>query len=115
MIITRECKATNKLGLLLELTRADEALLTLIEHEYGNDYETNITEETLEYMGLKFELKRNPDCDFDTSRVLFDELETLCLNLANEIEHNDWIIHYDKKYGYDEILEDYIKEGLVIE
>ena len=34
MIITEECKCENKIELLIDLVRADEALATLTEREY---------------------------------------------------------------------------------
>lgn len=114
MIITNECRATNKLGLLLELTRADECLCTMIECEYDALEQVEITEETLEYLGLELELKRNPDREFGCCQPLFDELETLCECLANEIQNNDWIIHRNKKYGYEEELKYYKEEKMVL-
>lgn len=114
MIITKECRAKNKLGLLLILTRADEALLTMLEHEYDEEEQVEITEEELEYMGLEFELQRNLTREYTSSAPLFDELETLCDALANEIQDNDWEIHFDKKYGYEGDLEEYINEKWII-
>lgn len=113
MIITKECKATNKLGLLLELTRADEALLTLLEHEYDEEIQMDITLNTLDYLGLKCELEINRE-EYPHSEPLFDEIETLCSYLFEEIENNDWVIHYDKKYGCDQPLEYYRKYNMII-
>ena len=113
MIITNECRATNKLGLLLELTRADEALMTLLEHEYDEETEMDITLDTLDYLGLRCELEINRK-EYPHSEPLFDELQTLCACLSEEIENNDWIIHRNKKYGYDQPLEYYKEYNMVL-
>lgn len=116
MIIKKESKEffTNKLGMLLELTRIDESTGTLIEHGYDDNEQAQITEDMLEYYGFELELKRNPDREYGCCTTLFDELEYIRMGLFNEIKNNDWEIHYDKKYGYDQPLEFYRRYNMII-
>lgn len=116
MIIKEESKNyfDNKLKILLELTRMDEALATLIEHDYDALEQIQITEDMLNYRGFELELKRNLDREYGSPETLFDELEEIRMGLFNEIIQNDWVIHYDKKYGYDQPLEYYQEYNMVV-
>ena len=111
MIIKEESKKHfhNKLQILLELTRIDESTMTLIEHNYDSLEQVEIAENMLNYLGFELELKRNPDREFGHEQLLFDELEYIRMGLSTEIRNGDWVIHYNKKYGYDQPLE-YYKE-----
>ena len=113
MIIKEESKDyfTNKLGMLLELTRIDESTATLIEHDYDDILQTEIAENMLDYFGFELELKRHPETG---SVLLFDELEYIRMGLFNEIKNNDWEIHYNKKYGYDQPLEYYKEYNMIL-
>ena len=115
MIITDECKITNKIGLLVELTRIDENTATLIEVEaYDINEILENAEENLQYLGLELELKRNPKAQFACATPLFDELEEIRDGIWKELNNNDLVIHYNKKYGYESAYEDYKKEKLII-
>lgn len=100
MIITEECKCKNKIELLIDLVRADEALATLTEREYDFEEESGITIETLEYQGIKCELNYDQYGHTDTGETVFDELGCLINEIAKEIKNNDLEIHYNVKYGY---------------
>ena len=94
MIITKECKITNKIGLLVELTRIDENTATLIEVEAYDPVEIlDNAEENLECLGFKLELKRNPKAQFGCATPLFDELAEIRDGLWAELNDNDSIIH----------------------
>lgn len=102
MIIARDCKISNKIQLLIDLVRADEALATLTEREYDFEEESEITIEALEYQGIKCELSYNNYGHTDTGETVFDELGCLINEIAKEIKNNDLKIHYNVKYGYQE-------------
>lgn len=100
MIITKECKYTNKIQLLIDLVRAEEALATLIEQEYDFEEESKKTIEALKSQGIKCELSYD-NCGYtDTKESIFDELGCLINEIAEEIKNNDLKIHYNIKYGY---------------
>lgn len=102
MIITRDCKISNKIQLLIDLVRADEALATLTEREYDFEEESEITIEALEYQGIKCELSYDNYGHTETGESVFDELGCLINEIAKEIKNNDLKIHYNVKYGYQE-------------
>ena len=116
MIIKKESEKyiTNKLEMLLELTRIDESTATLIEHEYDALEQVSIAEKMLEYLGFELELKRNPDREYGCAETLFDELQYIIDGLCEEIHNNDFVIHYNKKYGYDQPLEYYKKYNMIL-
>jgi len=100
MIITRDCKISNKIQLLIDLVRADEALATLTEREYDFEEESKITIEALEYQGIKCELNYDQYGHTEAGETVFDELGCLINEIAKEIKNNDMEIHYNVKYGY---------------
>lgn len=113
MIITEKCEIKNKVMIFSELTRVDEALATLIENQY-DDFDTTCGAlETLECMGFKMELKLNYDNLW--ANPLFDEIQEIRNGLIDEINNCDFEIHYNKPYGYNEPIESYIKENMVIQ
>lgn len=113
MIITEKCKIKNKIMIFSELTRIDEALATLIENQYDDVDATYGALETLECMGFEMELKLNDDNLW--ANPLFDEIDCIRDGLINEINNLDLEIHYNKKYGYNEPLEWYLKHNMVIQ
>lgn len=112
MIITEKCEIKNKVMIFSELTRVDEALATLIENQYDDVDATYGALETLECMGLEMELKLNDDNLW--ANPLFDEIQEIRDGLISEIMDCDFDIHYNKKYGYDQPLEYYIENNMVI-
>ena len=99
MIITKKCKIINKIQLLINLVRAEEALATLIEQEYDFEEESKKTIEALECQGIKCELSYN-NCGYtDTEESIFDELGCLINEIAEETKNNDLEIHYNIEYG----------------
>lgn len=99
MIITKKCKIINKIQLLINLVRAEEALATLIEQEYDFEEESKKTIEALECQGIKCGLSYN-NCGYtDTEESIFDELGCLINEIAEEIKNNDLEIHYNIEYG----------------
>ncbi len=112
MFVSNDFKGINKIQLLIDLVRADEALATLIEHEYDCEMETITTIDMLDYMGIKCELKylgyndeyANEYQDEDGNPVtdcnIFDEFSNIIDGLCNEIKVGDFEIHYNKKYGW---------------
>ena len=113
MIITENCEIKNKVMIFSELTRIDEALVTLIENKYDDFEVTCGALETLEYMGFKTELKLNYDNLW--ALPLFDEIQEIRNGLINEIKNCDFEIHYNKPYGYNEPIESYLEENMVIQ
>ena len=113
MIITEKCEIKNKVMIFSELTRVDEALATLIENQYDDFDATCRALETLECMGFKMELKLNYDNLW--ASPLFDEIQEIRNRLINEINNCDFEIHYNKPYGYNEPIESYIEENMVIQ
>ena len=115
MIITEKSKerVKNKVMLFSELTRIDEALATLIENNYDDEEATITALDMLEYYGIEMELKLN----FDNlwQMPLFDELDKIRGGLINEINNCDFEIHYNKPYGYNEPIESYLEENMVIQ
>lgn len=69
MIITKKCKIINKIQLLINLVRAEEALATLIEQEYDFEEESKKTIEALECQGIKCELSYN-NCGYTDRRAI---------------------------------------------
>lgn len=96
-----------------ELTRVDEALATLIENQYDDFDAIYGALETLEYMGFKTELKLNYDNLW--AQPLFDEIQKIRNGLIDEIMNCDFEIHYNKPYGYNEPIESYLEENMVIQ
>ena len=112
MIITEKCKIKNKVMLFSELTRIDEALATLIENGHDDKEATIGALDMLEYYGIEMELKLN----FDNlwQYPLYDELNEIRNGLIDEINNCDFEIHYNKSYGYDEPIESYLKNNMVV-
>ena len=111
MFITEEYKGTSKFQLLIDLVRADEALATLIEHEYDSEMETITTIDTLDYQGIKCELRYLgynglydseylDDDGYETDKTIFDEFSNIINGLCHEIQVGDYKIHQNKKYGF---------------
>ena len=113
MIITERCEIKNKVMIFSELTRVDEALATLIENQYDDFDAIYGALETLEYMGFKTELKLNYDNLW--AQPLFDEIQKIRNGLIDEIMNCDFEIHYNKPYGYNEPIESYLEENMVIQ
>ena len=113
MIITERCEIKNKVMIFSELTRVDEALATLIENQYDDFDATYGALEALEYMGFKTELKLNYDNLW--TLPLFDEIQEIRNGLIDEINNCDFEIHYNKPYGYNEPIESYLEENMVIQ
>ena len=113
MIITEKCKIKNKVMIFSELTRVDEALATLIENQYDDIDATYGALETLECMGFEMELELNDDNLW--ANPLFDELNCIRDGLIEEISNLDLEIHYNKKYGYDESLEWYLRNNMIVQ
>lgn len=112
MIITDECQIKSKIMIFSQLTRIDEALMTLIENQYDDVDATYGALESLESIGLEMELKLNDDNLW--SNPLFDELDCIRNGLVDEINNLDLEIHYNKKYGYDQPLEYYKEYNMVL-
>lgn len=113
MIITEKCQIKNKIMIFSQLTRIDEALMTLIENQYDDVDATYGALESLKCIGLEMELKLNDDNLW--SNPLFDEIDCIRSGLVDEINNLDLEIHYNKKYGYNEPLEYYKKYNMVIQ
>ena len=115
MIITEKSKerVVSKIMLFSELTRIDEALATLIENNYDDEEATIAALDMLEYYGIEMELKLNFDNLWQLP--LFDELNEIRGGLIDEINNCDFEIHYNKQYGYDEPIESYLKDNMVIQ
>lgn len=96
MFVTEGYQDNNKMQLLVDIVRADEALATLIEHEYDDEEQISITMKELEYLGVKCELGYN-ECEEYT---IFDEFSNITEGLMNEIKNGDFEIHFNKKYGW---------------
>lgn len=113
MIITENCEIKNKVMIFSELTRVDESLATLIENKYDDFDATYGALEALESMGFKIELKLNYDNLW--ALPLFDEIQEIRNGLIDEINNCDFEIHYNKPYGYNEPIESYLEENMVIQ
>lgn len=64
-------------------------------------------------MGFKTELKLNYDNLW--ALPLFDEIQEIRNGLIDEINNCDFEIHYNKPYGYNEPIESYLEENMVIQ
>ncbi len=96
MFVTEGYQDNNKMQLLVDIVRADEALATLIEHEYDDEEQISITMKELEYLGIKCELGYNEYEEY----TIFDEFSNITDGLMNEIKNGDFEIHFNKKYGW---------------
>ena len=112
MIITEKCQIKSKIMIFSQLTRIDEALMTLIENQYDDVDATYGALESLECIGLEMELKLNDDNLW--ADPLFDEIDYIRNGLIQEINNLDFEIHYNKKYGYDQPLEYYKEYKMVL-
>lgn len=101
MIVGDNYKGINKIQLLIDLVRADEALATLIENEYDfADYSSN-TIELLDDLGIECEIKYNKDTGHTKEGLsIFNEFDAIINGLAKEIKNKDFIIHKNHCYGY---------------
>ena len=94
MYITKDFKE-NKIKLLINIVRADEALATLIENGYDVS-EIKTTIDCLKYQGVECERKYTGFEDYS----IFEEFGIIIEEICNEIKNNDMNVYFYKKYGY---------------
>lgn len=99
MIVTDRCCVKRKTQIITELARIHERLCTLLEKEFDWEDATYEAEEVLTCMGFKLEFSPEKTieevqlCDIVTS-----ELMCIIDKISEEIEDDDLVIHYNKKY-----------------